>query len=119
MLLTTVELLKESDAMSAEITQGNFTTLERLHHFTAGLKTLFTQMSHDGIELVRTSCGGAGYSAWSGLPNLFSQQSAAPVYEGDNTVMSLQTSSYLEKLLKGIKKGKPAEGYFAYLNKLR
>ena len=32
--------------------------------------------------------------------------------------MSLQTRSYLEKLLKGIKKGKPAEGYFSYLNDL-
>ena len=72
MLVSTVELLKESDQMQAEIAQGNFSTLERLHHFTAGLKTLFTTMAHEGIELVRVSCGGAGYSAWSGLPNLFS-----------------------------------------------
>ena len=33
--------------------------------------------------------------------------------------MSLQTSSYLEKLLRDIKGGKPAEGYFSYLNELK
>jgi acyl-CoA oxidase len=52
-------------------------------------------MAYDGIELVRVNCGGAGYSAWSALPQCWSDYSPTPVYEGDNTVMAQQTVGYI------------------------
>ena len=88
--------------MNDEIKVGKFKTLDLLHHFTSGLKSLYSQMCYDGIELVRQNCGGAGYSAWSYLPQLYSDYSPVPVYEGDNTVMAQQTLSYIQKKLKKI-----------------
>lgn len=45
-------------------------------------------MTYDGIEVIRINCGGAGYSAWSLLPQSYADYSPVPVYEGDNTVMA-------------------------------
>lgn len=70
------------------VKEGNFKMLDQLHHYTSGLKSLYSQMAYDGIDLVRRNCGGAGYSAWSGLVQLFGDFSPVPTYEGDNTVMS-------------------------------
>ena len=81
--------------MNAEVKQGKFKTLNLLHHFTSGLKSLYSTMAYDGIELVRVNCGGAGYSSWSYLPQLYSDYSPVPVYEGDNTVMAQQTVGYI------------------------
>jgi hypothetical protein len=52
------------------------------------------------------------------LPSLFLDYSPVVTYEGDTTVMAKQNFSYVQKLLKGIKKGKPATGPLAYLNDL-
>lgn len=104
--------------MQEEIAKGQFKTLDLLHHLTSGLKSLYTTMAYDSIETVRVNCGGAGYSVWSGLPNQYTNYSPIPIYEGDNTVMAQQVTSYIKKLLKGIGKGRPANGYFEYLNDL-
>lgn len=74
--------------MNEEIKQGKFGTLDMLHHFTSGLKSLFSTMAYDGIETVRVNCGAAGYSVWSLLPEIWSSYSPVPIYEGDNTVMA-------------------------------
>ena len=74
--------------MNEEIVRGKFKTLDFLHHFTSGLKSLYSAMTYDGIECVRVNCGGAGYSAWSFLPQIYYDYSPVPVYEGDNTVMA-------------------------------
>ena len=85
--------------MNEEIKFGKFKTLNMMHHFTSGLKSLYSQMTYDGIDLIRANCGGAGYSVWSFLPQFFSEDSPVPVYEGDNTVMAQQTWAWLEKKL--------------------
>lgn len=38
--------------------------------------------------MIRQSLGGAGYTAWSGLPALIEDYSPTVTYEGDNTVMA-------------------------------
>ena len=55
--------------MIEELKYGKFKTLDILHHFTSGLKSLFSTMAYDGIETVRVNCGAAGYSVWSFLPD--------------------------------------------------
>jgi len=45
-------------------------------------------MCYDGIDLIRQNCGGAGFSAWSGLPQHYFDYAPVPTYEGDNTVMA-------------------------------
>lgn len=74
--------------MNAELKVGKYRTMQLMHHFTSGLKSIYSQMAYEGIDLVRVNCGGAGYSVWSGLPQIFSDYSPIPVYEGDNTVMA-------------------------------
>lgn len=76
------------EKMKKEILEGKFNTLQLMHHFTSGLKSLYSQMAYDGVELVRTNCGGAGYSVWSNLPEIFFTWSPNPIMEGDNTVMA-------------------------------
>ena len=90
--------------------------LEFMHHFTSGLKSLFSNMTYEGTDTIRMNCGGAGYSVWSFLPEAFSAQSPIPTYEGDNTVMAQQTFSYIKKKFKKIKNGKPTYGWFKYFN---
>jgi len=42
--------------------------LDELHHWTSGLKSIFTEMAYNGIDVARQSCGGAGFHVWSGIP---------------------------------------------------
>lgn len=74
--------------MLEEVDKGKFKMLDMMHHFTSGLKSLYSTMTYEGIDFVRTNCGGAGYSVWSMLPEMYSYYSPVPVYEGDNTVMA-------------------------------
>jgi len=63
-----------------------------MHHFTSGLKSLYSRMTYDGIDMIRQNCGGAGYSVWSYLPELMNDYSPQPTFEGDNTVLAQQTA---------------------------
>ena len=47
------------------------------------------------------ACGGHGYMLISGLPRLYATTVAACTYEGENTVLYLQTARYLLKCLSG------------------
>ncbi|KAG5541596.1 hypothetical protein RHGRI_021433 [Rhododendron griersonianum] len=78
----------------ADVTQrlqaNDFSTLPEAHACTAGLKSLTTTATADGIEECRKLCGGHGYLCSSGLPELFAVYVPACTYEGDNTVLLLQ-----------------------------
>ena len=51
-----------------DIKEGDFGKLDILHHLSSGFKASFTRIAYDGIDTIRQSCGGAGFSAFSGLP---------------------------------------------------
>ena len=64
--------------------------------------------------MLRESCGGAGFSAFSGLPVLQLDYAAKVSYEGDNTVMLLQSVKYV---MTGVLKKKKLLGEFlSYLD---
>jgi len=81
-----------------EISKGNLTSLPVLHATSAGLKAFSTDMAVCGIETCRLACGGMGYSLASGLPYLYVRAVPTQTYEGDNTVLYLQTARFLQKL---------------------
>ncbi len=116
MMVVGTQLHRFRNLMNEEVKNNKFKTLDLLHHFTSGLKSLYSTMAYDGIETVRVNCGGAGYSVWSFLPQLWSDYSPVPVYEGDNTVMAQQTVGYIQKKIAKIMAGKKATGIFEYLN---
>lgn len=50
-----------------------------------------------GVETCRLACGGHGYMTCSNLPTTYGLVTAMCTYEGENTVMLLQTARYLMK----------------------
>ena len=44
------------------------------------------------LQTCRLACGGHGYLQASGLPHMYVNYVAAATYEGENTVMLLQTA---------------------------
>lgn len=83
--------------LNYEIQQGNTDSLPELHAISSGLKAFTSNGAMVGIELCRLACGGHGYSHASGIPKIYSQTTAACTYEGENTVLFLQTARYLVK----------------------
>ena len=78
-----------SHALNEEIKKNkDFKSLELLHHLSAGYKAFFTTIAKDGLETVRQSCGGAGFSEFSGLPILCSEYAPHVTFEGDNILMA-------------------------------
>lgn len=71
-----------------DIKVQKFELLDLLHHFTSGFKSVFTEQCLNGLLVIRQSLGGAGFTAWSGLPQIILDCSPATTYEGDNTVMA-------------------------------
>ena len=47
-------------------------------------------------QVCRLACGGMGYSMASGLPSIYMGIVASQTYEGDNTVLYLQTARYFD-----------------------
>ncbi|MCI4375780.1 hypothetical protein PGIGA_G00113130 [Pangasianodon gigas] len=83
--------------ITGDINQGDFSQLPELHALAAGLKAFTTWSVNAGIEVCRMACGGHGYSQSSGLPDIYVTFTATCTYEGENTVMMLQTARYLVK----------------------
>lgn len=89
--------------------------LNSLHALLAGLKAISTWEVTEGIKVCREACGGHGFSLSSGLPQLQCHTNAACTYEGDNTVMLLQTGRYLLKCAQKLSNNTKLYGTVAYL----
>ena len=94
-------LLSETQA---EIQENRLTLLPELHATAAGLKAVTTTAASLGVEACRVACGGHGYSQSSGLPELYSNTCPSMTYEGDNSILLLQTARYLIKMRTGLDK---------------
>lgn len=104
--------------ITGDINQGDFSELPELHALSAGLKAFTTWTANAGIEVCRMSCGGHGYSHSSGLPDIYVEFTPTCTYEGENTVMMLQTARYLVKSYRQVKAGQQLSGIVSYLNEM-
>lgn len=109
---------RQFNQLLQEIKEGNFALLDEVHHFLAGFKSLFTDWAFQTIEESRLSCGGAGFLSSSGFTEAHDFYSPQQTFEGDNTVMMQQSSRYLFKLIKRVRKGKTLDAPFEYLNQI-
>lgn len=95
--------------------------MDSMHHLLSGCKGIFTNEAWESLDIVRRSAGGAGYQAQSGLTEVLDNCSPNPTFEGENTVMILQSSRYLLKLFQQGQAGKklpfPYE-YVSHINQL-
>ncbi|KAL6985961.1 acyl-coenzyme A oxidase [Sarracenia purpurea var. burkii] len=97
---------------------NDFSTLPEAHACTAGLKSITTSFTADGIEECRKLCGGHGYLCNSGLPELFAVYVPSCTYEGDNTVLLLQVARFLMKTVSQLGSGKLPVGTTSYMRRI-
>ncbi|XP_066519533.1 peroxisomal acyl-coenzyme A oxidase 1 isoform X2 [Hoplias malabaricus] len=102
--------------ITGDIDQGDFSELPELHALAAGLKAFTTWTANSGIEVCRMACGGHGYSRCSSLPDIYVTFTPTCTYEGENTVMMLQTARYLVKSFRQAREGQRLSGIVSYLN---
>lgn len=84
----------------SEIEDGNLERLPEFHAISCCLKAVCTNESVKDIQTLRLACGGHGYLISAGFHDLFGNAAAAHAYEGENTVMLLQTSRFMLKAWK-------------------
>ncbi|XP_078081425.1 peroxisomal acyl-coenzyme A oxidase 1 isoform X1 [Mustelus asterias] len=104
--------------ITGDMNDGDYSQLPELHALSAGLKAFTSWVASAGIEECRMACGGHGYSRSSGLPDIYVTFSPSCTYEGENTVMMLQTARYLFKSYTQAKSGQKLSGTVSYLNDL-
>lgn len=92
--------------------------LADIHGTMAGLKAFSTWDTLAGIEECRQCCGGSGYSSYNGLSSLLADFSVIVTFEGDNTVMALQTANYLLRSVEMLKNAQKLAGSVQYLERV-
>lgn len=92
--------------------------LKSTHATSSGLKAFCTWATLSAIEVCRQSCGGHGYSSYTGLAPLYNDFAVHCTWEGDNTILALQAGRSLINAYQDAKSGKPQGDALGYLNNL-
>ncbi|XP_069721789.1 peroxisomal acyl-coenzyme A oxidase 2 [Phaenicophaeus curvirostris] len=98
-----------------EIQRKNFSMLPELHACSSGFKAIVTQYCTSAVEICLRACGGHGYSLLSGLPSLYTKILASCIYEGENTILFLQTARFLVKCFMAASAGQSIPPSVTYL----
>eukprot|EP00533_Pseudo-nitzschia_delicatissima_P005236 CAMPEP_0116087120 /NCGR_PEP_ID=MMETSP0327-20121206/5203_1 /TAXON_ID=44447 /ORGANISM="Pseudo-nitzschia delicatissima, Strain B596" /LENGTH=703 /DNA_ID=CAMNT_0003578185 /DNA_START=99 /DNA_END=2210 /DNA_ORIENTATION=- len=107
-------LAKELKAMEDKLIASKPVSKEDVsdvHASSSALKSFTTMITADGIEEMRKACGGHGFLACSGLPELFTTYLQSPTVEGDNHMLPQQVIRVLLKLVQAVKTNKGVEKY--------
>lgn len=91
------------------------TIISQMHAMTCCLKAVTTADAAQGVETCRLACGGHGYMASSNFSISYGLVTAASTYEGENTVLLLQTARYLVKAWQAALSGQQLTPTVAYL----
>lgn len=86
--------------LNSDFAKNDFALLPAMHVSSSGLKSLLTSLAAEGIESCRLSCGGHGYSLFSGLPLLYTSFVHVSTAEGENWLLNQQVVRQLLKLLQ-------------------
>ncbi|XP_071866974.1 acyl-coenzyme A oxidase 1-like [Bombus fervidus] len=104
------------NTVQSQLHQNDYEKLPELHSLSCCLKAVVSADTAAGIENLRLSCGGHGYMTASNLPTLYGFATAVCTYEGENTVLLLQTARYLVKSWKRAMDGDSLPESVEYLN---
>ncbi|KAG2226088.1 hypothetical protein INT45_011705 [Circinella minor] len=105
-LYASQDLRQQYEINQVEMQKGNFSLLADLHATSSGLKSLTTTMALEGLEDCRRACGGHGFSLFSGLGFAYQDYLPFVTFEGDNYVLTQQTTRYLLKTFRSLVAGK-------------
>ena len=86
--------------------QDDFELTQYNHALTSGFKTWATNTASDGAEDARKCCGGHGYLAVSGVPEIAQTVTALCTLEGESYVLWQQVYRYLLKCVRKLQVGK-------------
>jgi acyl-CoA oxidase len=112
----TAEFLWEMyNQVTHELDKGNLERLPELHAIACCLKAVCTNESTQAVQTCRLACGGHGYLNSAGFDDIYGSVTAAQTYEGENTVLFLQTARYLVKAWSQAVKGEKLTPTVAYL----
>ena len=78
--------------------------LDELHATSSGLKVLSTYMALKGLEDARMACGSHGYSQFSGFPEAYGTFTHLCTAEGENWLLTQQTTRWLIQMYQKAKK---------------
>ncbi|CAK1544437.1 unnamed protein product [Leptosia nina] len=101
----------------SEMKKGNVDNLPELHALSSCLKAVSTSDAAAYIEQCRLACGGHGYMTSSRLPHIYSFVVATRTYEGDYTVLLLQTARFLIKAWEQAESGVNLTPTVSYLSR--
>ncbi|KAF9970349.1 fatty-acyl coenzyme A oxidase [Actinomortierella ambigua] len=113
-LMDKLESTQPGDAAMAEVLD----TLKETHATSAGLKAFCTWSTLNAIEACRQTLGGHGYSAYTGLATTYNDFAVHCTWEGDNTILTLQSGRYLVSCYREAMAGKTQPEGVSYLNDL-
>ncbi|KAG0083465.1 fatty-acyl coenzyme A oxidase, partial [Podila epicladia] len=113
-LMDKLESTQPNDASMQEVLD----TLKETHATSAGLKAFCTWSTLNAIEACRQTLGGHGYSAYTGLATTYNDFAVHCTWEGDNTILTLQSGRYLVSCYREALAGKTQPEGVSYLNNL-
>ncbi|XP_026758707.1 probable peroxisomal acyl-coenzyme A oxidase 1 [Galleria mellonella] len=99
----------------ADLGKGKLDQLPELHAIACCLKAVCSRDASSIVEQCRLACGGHGFMLSSNLPTIYGLVTATVTYEGEFTVMMLQTARYLVKAWKQAVDGTAMTPTVAYL----
>lgn len=98
-----------------DLDKGDLERLPEMHALSCCLKAVCTNEAAQAVEICRLSCGGHGYLNSAGFQDIYGMVTAAQTYEGENTVLFLQTARYLIKAWNQALTGQKLTPTVAYL----
>lgn len=102
--------------VTAEVERGDLSRLPELHSLSCCLKVLSTDEVVQSVQTCRLACGGHGFLNSSGFNDIYGHSVAAQHYEGENTVLLLQTARYMTKAWTLVQKGQKLMPSVEYLS---
>merc|ERR1711916_417203 len=114
---TSQELDARYEQLQRDLKNNDLSALNVVHATSAGLKAFCTWYTNSGLEVCRQGLGGHGYSKYSGFPSELANWAVQCTWEGDNSVLALQTARFLIGCAKKAQAGEKMVGSAQYLNK--
>ena len=117
MNLSTASLLEVVKQNNRLALKDDFSELQNTHILLCSFKSLFTYWQSDSASNLIRACGGHGYSGYSGLPHLLTEEFPNQILEGENSVLLLQVARHLSKTWFELQRDKPVQlsGFFGFL----
>ncbi|KAF2722413.1 acyl-CoA oxidase [Polychaeton citri CBS 116435] len=95
----------EQSGAGPEETNRSSDLLADLHAGSCGLKSLVSGIAADGLEECRRTCGGHGYSSFSGIGTWYADYLPTVTWEGEQRLLTQQVANYLLKSARQVLAG--------------